>query len=109
VSGEAKAEVEPQSRHHHHHHHHHHGLLCPKSRTDEKWYPWPKCQTLELVPAQDPLELDGGTQRGGERPQECPETVEAESVERRCGKDSEHTVAVAEHVDHPVWCPRSHK
>jgi hypothetical protein len=50
--------LEPQS-----HHHHHHGLLRPESQTGEKWYPRPEYQSLEQVPAQDPLELDGTTQR----------------------------------------------
>jgi hypothetical protein len=99
---------EPQSHDHHHNHHHHQGLLRPESQTGEKRYPRPKCQPLEQVPAQDPRELDGRTQRGGERPQEYPGTVVAESAERRCDRDSEDTTAVDEHVDHPVWCPRSH-
>jgi hypothetical protein len=90
-------------------HHHHHQLLCPKLQTNEEQYPWPECQILEQVLAQDPQALDGRTQRGGERPQVCPGTKEAESDEQKCDTDSEHMVAVDEHVDHPIRCPRSHK
>jgi hypothetical protein len=89
--------------------HHHHQLLHPELRTDEEQYPRPECQILEQVLAQDPQALDGRTQRGGVRPQVCPGTVEAESVEQKCDTDSEHNAAIDEHADHPVRCPRCHK
>jgi hypothetical protein len=83
--------------------------LRPESRTGERWYPRPEYQSLEQVSAQDPLEVDGRTQRGGERPQEYPGTVGAKSAKQRCDTDIEHKIAVDEHGDHPERCPRSHK
>jgi hypothetical protein len=80
-----------------------------ESQTDGRLYPRPEYQSLEQVLAQDPLELDGRTQRGGERPQEYPRTVGTESAEQRCDTNSEHKAALDEHGDHPVRCPRSHK
>jgi hypothetical protein len=107
VSVEAQeAEAESQN---HHHHHHRQELLRPKSQTDGNLYPLPECLSLDQVLVLDPQGLDGRSQIGGVRPQGCPGTMVVGSAVRRCGRDNEHLAAVAEHEDHPIPCPRSHK
>jgi hypothetical protein len=82
--------------------------MRPESRTNERSYPLPECLSLDQVPTLGPQGLDDRSQRGGERPQECPGTAVAGSTMRRCGRDSEHMAALVGHEVHPILYPLSH-
>jgi hypothetical protein len=89
--------------------HHHQERLCPKSRTDGMLHPLSECLALDLVLALGPQGLDDRSQIGGMRPRGCLGTEMAESAAQRCSRDNAHMVAIGEHEDHPILCPRSHR